>query len=263
MLPFLTGDAYVNIILLHFMISIRILALLLTASVFMLPSIPNTIRFWLSVALAIVITPVTDASVPAVALGSLTLTVLMALREFLIGAVLGLLAGIPLYALQVSGFLDGTQMGLNMMNMFDPTMQEQISVLSQMKYLMAIWFYLHWDGHILLIRAIIESLRLAPVGLALWEDPVGTPLIEWMQNVFVIAMKISLPLFGAILLGEIGLGFVARTVPQLNVFILGIPLKIGIGLFILLTVLPGTVDIFHGEIEKAVSIALSGIHFLK
>ena len=263
MLPFLTNDAYVNIILLHFMISVRVLALLLTASVFMLPSISDTIKFWLSVALAIIIAPVAEASIPAVTLGSLYLTVLMALREFLIGALLGFISGIPLYALQTSGFLDGTQMGLNMMNMVDPTSQTQVSVLAEMKYMLAIWFYLHWDGHLLLIRALIESVRLAPVGISLWEDPAGAPLMEWMQNVFVIAMKISLPIFGAVLLGEIGLGFVARTVPQMNVFVLGIPLKILIGLFVLLTVLPGTVDIFHGEIENAVSLALSGIRFLK
>jgi len=263
MLPFLTNDAYVNIILLHFMISVRVLALLLTSSVFMLPSIPNTIRFWLSVALAMIITPVVEASIPAVTLGSFVMTLLMALREFLIGAVLGFISGIPLYALQVSGYLDSTQMGLMMSNTIDPTMQTQIPVLAQMKYLMAIWFYLHWDGHILLIRALAESVRLVPVGVSLWEDPFVTPLIGWVQDVFVIAMKISLPIFGAVLLGEIGLGFVARTVPQLNVFILGIPLKILIGFMVLLIILPGAVDIFHGEIENAVSKALSGIRFLR
>ena len=263
MLPFLSNDSYVNIILLHFMISVRVFALLLTASVFMLPSIPNTMRYWLSVGLAIIIAPVVDASIPAVTLGSLVLTVLMAVREFLIGAALGFISGIRLYALQVSGYLESTQMGLMMMNTLDPTLQTQIPVLAQLKYFLAIWFYLHWDGHLLLIRALIESVRLVPVGISIWEDPFGKPLVEWIQNVFVIAMRISLPLFGAVLLGEIGLGFVARTVPQMNVFLLGIPLKISIGFLVLLIVLPGTVDIFHSEIENAVSLALSGIRFLK
>ncbi|MDR3076595.1 MAG: flagellar biosynthetic protein FliR [Synergistaceae bacterium] len=263
MLPFLTNDAYVNIVLLHFMISVRILALLLSASVFLLPSIPNTVKFWLSVALSIIIVPVSEASIPSATLGSLYFLALMTLREFLIGAALGFISGIPLYALQTSGFIDGTLMGLNMMNMFDPASQSQVSVLAQMKYMLAIWFYLHWDGHILLLRALAESVRLVPVGISFWEDPVTAPWIEWMQDVFVIAMKISLPIFGAVLLAEVGLGFVARTVPQMNVFVLGIPLKIAIGLFVLLTVLPGTVDIFHGEIESAVSMALSGIRFLR
>ena len=263
MLPFLTNDAYVNIILIHLMISVRVLALLLTASVFMVPNIPTPVRYWLSVGLALIITPAVGASVPAITLGSLIMTLLMIAREFLIGALLGVISSLPLYALQTSGFLDGTQMGLNMMNMMDPSLREQLSVLAQLKYMLAIWFYLHWDGHMLLIRALMESVRLVPVGISLWEDPAAIPVMEWLQHVFVIAMRISLPIFAAIILGEIGLGFVARTVPQLNVFILGIPLKIGIGLFVLLVVLPGTVDIFYGEIEPAVTQALSSMRFLR
>jgi flagellar biosynthetic protein FliR len=245
------------------MVSIRVLGLILTASVFLLPAVPNTVKFWLSAVLSIIVAQVAEASIPAVTLGSFYFLLIMASREFLIGSALGFISGIPLYAFQTSGFIDGTLMGLNMMNMFDPTSQTQVSVLAQMKYMLAIWFYLHWDGHILLIRALVESVRLVPVGVSIWETANSLPWIQWMQYVFIIAMKISLPIFGSVILAEVGLGFVARTVPQMNVFVLGIPLKIGVGLFVLLTVLPGTVDIFHGEIENAVSLALAGIGFMK
>ncbi|MDR3278974.1 MAG: flagellar biosynthetic protein FliR [Synergistaceae bacterium] len=263
MLPFMTNDAYINLILIHFMISLRFLGIILTASVFLLPSLPNPIKFWLSIMLALIVTPIAETSIPGVTLGSLSFLLIMAGREFLIGAVLGFITSMPLYALQTSGFVDGTLMGLNMMNMFDPMSQTQTSVLAQMKYLLAIWFYLHWDGHILLARALMESVRLVPVGIALWDKPDMIPWIDYLQRVFVIGMKISLPIFGSVILAEVGLGFVARTVPQMNVFVLGIPLKIAIGLFVLLTILPGTVDIFHGEIESAVTWALEGIHFLR
>jgi flagellar biosynthetic protein FliR len=89
------------------------------------------------------------------------------------------------------------------------------------------------------------------------------PWIDYLQRAFLIGMKISLPIFGSVVLAEVGLGFVARTVPQMNVFVLGIPLKTAIGLFVLLTILPSTVDLFHGEIESAVIWALEGIHFLR
>ena len=263
MTPFLTGNAYVNLIIIHFMISLRMLGLIMAASVFMLPSVPNTVKFWLSVALSVIVTPVSGASITEMAMTSLPLMVMMAAREFLIGMVIGFAASAPLYALQTSGFIDGTLMGLNMMNMFDPTSQTQVSVLAQMKYMLAIWFYLHWDGHILLIRALAESVKLAPVGVPLWEGFEGIPLFDWTQKIFVLAMTISLPVFGSVILAEVGLGFVARTVPQLNVFVLGIPLKIAIGMLVLLTVLPGAVDIFHGEIEGAVSWALESARFLR
>jgi flagellar biosynthetic protein FliR len=259
----MADGAYVNLIILHFMISLRILALILTASVFMLPALPNPVKFWLAVTLSIAVTPVSGASIVTGALGSLSFLFVMAVREFLIGAAIGFVSGMPLYALQLSGFLDGTFMGLNMMNVFDPMSETQTSVIAQMTYMLAIWFYLHWDGHMLLLRALAESVRLMPVGISLWGAPDSVPFLDWMQRVFVLAMKISLPVFGAVVLADVGLGFVARTVPQMNVFALGIPLKIAVGLFVLMTVLPGAVDIFHGEIENAVARALEGIHFLR
>jgi flagellar biosynthetic protein FliR len=261
--PFLAGNAYVSLIITHFMVSLRMLGLITAASVFMLPSVPNPVKFWLAVALSVIITPVSDASITAAALTSLPVLAAAAAREFLIGMAIGFASSAPLYALQASGFIDGTLMGLNMMNMFDPTSQTQVSVLSQMKYMLAIWFYLHWDGHILLVRALSESLKLAPPGAPLWEGFAGIPLFDWTQKIFVLAMTISLPIFGSVILAEVGLGFVARTVPQLNVFVLGIPLKIAIGMLVLLTVLPGAVDIFHREIEGAVSWALESALFLR
>lgn len=120
---------------------------------------------------------------------------------------------------------------------------------------------MHWDGHVLLVQALSESVKLVPVGAATWGARPEMPWIAWLQRAFVIALQLSLPIFGAILLAEVGLGFVARTVPQMNVFILGIPLKICMGFFLLLTLLPVSVDVFHAQIERAVLWALEGIHY--
>jgi flagellar biosynthetic protein FliR len=263
MLPFMANEAYINLVLLHFLVSLRFLGMMLSASVFMLPSIPNAVKYWLSIMLAVIVVPVVEPSIPGVTLGSLTFLFLMSGRELLIGIAIGFVSSMPLYALQTSGFIDGTLMGLNMMNMFDPTSQTQVSVLAQAKYMLAIWFFLYWDGHLLLARALCESVRIVPVGVGIWERPDQAPWFDWMQRVFVLSMRISLPIFGSVMLSEVGLGFVARTVPQMNVFVLGIPMKIAIGLTVLITVLPGTVDIFYGEVERAVSWALEGVSFFR
>lgn len=261
MSPFITDEPTVSLILIHFMVSLRFLAMIFTASVFMLPSMPNPVKFWLSVMLAIIVTPIVNVTVPAPLLGSWTYLFIMAGREFLIGASVGFISSLPLYAMQTSGFFDSTLMGFNMMNIFDPLSASQISVLAQMKYLIAVWFYLHWDGHMLLVQALTESVKLVPVGIGMWNSVAEMPWLDWLGQIFVIALKLSLPIFGAVLLADVGLGFVARTVPQMNVFVLGIPLKICMGFFVLLTILPSSVDLFHGEIERAVEIALKGIHY--
>lgn len=255
-------EALANVVLVHFLVGIRIVALFLVANVFMFPVLPNIVRFWLAILMALIVVPITNVSIPMVLLGKWQVLFFVGLREFLIGAAIGFVCSLPLYAMQLSGFIDGLVMGFNMMNTFDPTTSAQVSVLAQMKYFLAIWFFFHWNGHLLMVQALVESIKLVPPGFG-FGIPGQIPWTDWIQRAFEIALKISLPVIGSILLAEIGLGFVARTIPQMNVFVLGIPLKITIGFLVLLMVLPSSVDSFHGEIERAVSWALEGIHFWK
>jgi flagellar biosynthetic protein FliR len=261
MTPFAGDEALVSLILIHFMVSVRFLAMIFTASVFMLPSFPNQAKLWISLMLALIVTPIANVSVPTLLLGSWLYVFIMTVREFLIGAALGFISSLPLYALQSSGYVDGMIMGFNMMNMFDPLSSQQSSVLAQVKYFIAIWFFLRWDGHVLLVRALAESINLVPPGTAMWAGSGDVPWLDWLQRLFLIAMSLSLPVLGAVILADVGLGFVARTVPQMNVFVLGIPLKICVGFLVLLAVIPSTVDVIHDEVERAVEYALSGIFY--
>ena len=252
-------NSTVLILLVHLMVSVRLLGLFIASGVFTVPSLPLPIRFWLSVAIAVAVTGSLNLSIPVALYSSPLFILSMVAREFIIGGALGFFAGLPLYALQMSGFFDGTLMGFNMMNMFDPLSETQSSVMAQLKYVLAIWFYFHWNGHFLLLQGLVESFKLIPLSHGEWGVPIsGLPWGIWLQRAIVMALRLSLPLLGAMLLAEIGLGFVARTVPQMNVFVLGIPLKIGVGLLLLVAVLPLTADVFHAEIEKSLEFALEG-----
>ena len=257
----MADEALVRLIIIHFMISIRFLAMIFTSSVFMLPSFPNQVKLWISVMLSVIVTPLADVSVPAVLLGSWTYVFIMTAREFILGAAVGFISSLPLYALQASGYIDGMIMGFNMMNMFDPLSAQQSSVLAQVKYLLAIWFFLYWDGHLLIVRALVESVKLVPPGVSMWPGTGSVPWLDWLQRLFVIAMSLSLPVLGSVILADVGLGFVARTVPQMNVFVLGIPLKISVGFLVLLAVIPSMVEILHADLERAVEYALYGIFY--
>lgn len=261
MLPFMPNEVLIQNVLVHLMVSIRFLAMLLTASALMFPSAPNTVRFLLSFILAIIVTPYAEISVPLLAFSSWQYVIVMAVREGLIGASIGFISNMPIYAMQFSGFFDSTVMGFTMMNIMDPTMNAQVAVLAQLKNMLAIWFFLRWNGHMLLVQGLVESIKLVPPGAGMWGAVGEFPWLGWLQSAYVIGLRLSIGVIGSVLLAEIGLGFVARTVPQMNVFVLGIPLKIVIGLMVLVIVLPSTVDIFHGEIERALVWALEGIHY--
>ncbi|MDR0649654.1 MAG: flagellar biosynthetic protein FliR [Synergistaceae bacterium] len=260
-LPLAGDQALVSLMVIYFMVSVRFLALIFTASVFMLPSFPNQAKLWVSVMLSVIVTPLADVSIPTALLGDWVYVLLMTAREFLIGASIGFISSLPLYALQASGYVEGMVMGFNMMNMFDPLSSQQSSVLAQVKYFLAIWFFMRWNGHILLVRALAESLTLVPPGPGAWPGAGGVPWLDWLQRLFLMAMSLSLPVLGAVILADVGLGFVARTVPQMNVFVLGIPLKICVGFLVLLAIIPSAVDVMHAEVERAVEYALSGIYY--
>jgi flagellar biosynthetic protein FliR len=258
----MSGDeALFNLILIHFMISLRFLAMIFTFTVFTLPAMPAQAKAWVSITLSIIVTPLVNVSIPSLLLGSVMMTLVMSAREFLIGASIGIIAGLPLYALQVSGYLDGMFMGFSMINMFDPLSSAQTSVMAQVKFLVAAWFFFYWNGHILIIQALSESVRLIPPGVGMWARAREIPWLDWLQRLFSIALRLNLPVVGSVLLADVGLGFVARTVPQMNVFVLGVPMKIAVGLFVLLAVLPSCVDILHSEIERALVYALEGVFF--
>lgn len=120
-------------------------------------------------------------------------------------------------------------------------------------------FFFHWNGHILLTQALVESLKLLPPGAVNIFKPGDMHLGAWLQSIFNLGVRFSVPYYGALLLADIGLGFLARTVPQMNIFILGLPLKMGLGLFLLMVVFPLTVDLIAPMIGPVIESALQGI----
>ncbi|NLL36928.1 MAG: flagellar biosynthetic protein FliR [Fretibacterium sp.] len=180
----------------------------------------------------------------------------LALRELLIGLGLGFLASLPLLALRVAGEQIGLSMGFSMASVVDPATMTQNSIVGQLQFLIGLWFYFRWNGHLLMVRAVLESLRLIPLGSLVLMPEQQMPLGLWFQSIFVLAMKMVIPFYCALLLADIGLGFLARTVPQMNIFILGLPIKVGLGFFLLAIVLPMSVDLIFPQLERWIEFAL-------
>lgn len=253
----LDGDL-TSLIVPFLLATIRFLGLLLSAPAFVAPSFPLPIRFWIATILALAAWPFLATPLPERALAGWGGVALAGAGELLVGITLGLLSALPLYALQVAGRVIGTQMGFGMVNVLDPFSQVQASLIGQIKFLLGLWYFFYWDGHLLLMRGLVESFRLLPLGGAGFALGADMELGRWLQDLFILSFRIVLPYFGTLLLADLGLGFVARTVPQMNIFVLGLPLKILLGFFLLVVVLPLTVDVLHGQIEGVLETALQG-----
>ncbi len=245
-----------SLILVYVLFSLRFAGLLFSSPPFVAASLPMPLRFWLAFSLGVIALP-GGVETPSLQLLQAPLGILLVcLKEFLVGMGFGFLSGLPLYALQIGGRVIGMQMGFGMVNVMDPMSQTQVPIIGQFSFIVGMWFFFFWDGHLLLVQAVRESLKLIPLGSPfLWfrDDPnLGT----WLQHLFIISLRMVLPFFGTLLLADVGLGFVARTVPQMNVFVLGLPLKVGLGFFLLMVVLPLMVDLLHSEISKALLFGL-------
>jgi flagellar biosynthetic protein FliR len=158
-------------------------------------------------------------------------------REALIGLSMGVLAHLCLAAVPLAGQLVGYQMGFGIANVVDPVGQRQMSVIATFFNLMVLWLFLALNGHHLLIVAIFRSFEWMPPGTGWLHEGLGELALEGGRQLFRSALLLAAPIMLILLCVKVGLGLVARTVPQMNVFIVALPLQIGVGLVALGTAL--------------------------
>jgi flagellar biosynthetic protein FliR len=158
--------------------------------------------------------------------------------EVLMGLGIGLCVKLIFVGVQLGGELAGFQMGLSMANVFDPGSGTSNSVVAQFKYIVAVLIFLSIDGHHWFFRAIMDSFSLMPpFGFVLTESLMGY-FLALVGKMFMISVKLSSPVIVALLFTSVSLGLVARTVPQMNVFFVAMPIKLFIGFLFIGLMLP-------------------------
>jgi flagellar biosynthetic protein FliR len=151
------------------------------------------------------------------------------IREAIVGLSLGWMVQLCLAAVPLAGQMVGFQMGFGIANVMDPMGQQQMSVISQFFYLIAIWVFLSVDGHHLVILALVRTLREVPLGAGgMISDGFGAA-VEGGRHLLSSAFMLAAPMLLILMFIQVAMGIVARTVPQMNVFFVGLPLQIGVG----------------------------------
>ncbi len=158
--------------------------------------------------------------------------------ELLIGYTLGFVAYVIFAGIQLAGQLMDMQMGFGIVNVIDPQSGMQVPLIGNFQYLVAIMVFLGVNGHHLLLRALNDSYQFIPVLGAGFNGEFLEFMMEMGAYMFVIGLKLAAPVVAALFMADLALGFIARTVPQMNVFVVGLPLKIGAGLVMVMLTLP-------------------------
>jgi len=218
-------------------IFLRVSAILLTAPVFNSRSIPVLFKAGLSFAVTLILFPILDLQDMPVRFEAVLL-VIGIISEIIIGIIIGLSVRMIFVGIQLAGQLVGFQMGLAMANIIDPSTSEQVPLLAQLNNLMALLIFLAINAHYWFLRALVESFRLVPPFEFQFTNSLMEQLIFLSGNIFVIAIKVGAPVIVVLLLMSVAFGLAARTVPQMNIFFVAMPLKIIVGLIFLVFTLP-------------------------
>ena len=210
-------------------------------------TIPAKTRIFLAAGITLVVLPFAGETVTAPAdLGSLVVGMT---GELLIGMVMGLIVSIVFSGLQLAGLIIDQQMGIGMAQVFDPLFDEETSVLSQFYFWLAMVIFLSIRGHILLVGALVKSLKTIPPGQFVVSEDVVMSLTNILQVSFVIAIQIAAPLVVAIFLTTLAMGFVARTVPQLNILSVGFSIRLMLGYVLVIVCLIPVIEIFQRSLD--------------
>ena len=175
---------------------------------------------------------------------------LFVIKEAFIGLSIGFFVRVLFTAVNVAGEIISIQSGFSFARFMDPLSMTQVTVIEQLKNLLAMMLFLAMDAHHILVRAIVASFRDVPIGSVTIQQSFFQYLITVSGRIFVTGFKIGAPIIVTLMFVEIALGMLSRMIPQINIFIEGVPLKILVTVimfsFSLGVIVPVIVNMFSG-----------------
>lgn len=228
----------VTTILLFWLILTRITAMVMTFPILESGSIPGQVKIGFSIFLSLIVFPLVG-NTQMVSFPIEWMSYLVAIGgELVLGIILGYSVKLLFIGIQLAGQIIGMQMGLSMARVIDPQSGVQVTLVSNFKNLLAILIFLSLDAHYGFLKGLVDSFWLVPLtGFSLQPVTVQR-VVGLVGDIFLISLKVGAPIIGTLLLTQITLGILMRLVPQINIFMLAFPLKIGIGLIMLGLCLP-------------------------
>lgn len=232
------------------LIFVRIVTIISLLPIFGADSLPVQLKVGFSFLLSIILFNMIIVSVPPIQAFSWGTMVFMVIKEVLVGLTIGFASTTLFSAVQFAGRMIDTEMGFVMVESFDPLTNESVTVMGQFQIVLFTLLFLLFNGHYFFILAIQKSFELIPLtGANFASGPLVIQVSKMISNIFVLSIKFSAPIFITLFLTTISLGVVARTVPQMNVYFVGMPLKIMIGLGVTFITLPLLANLFRKMID--------------
>ncbi|MEN8177560.1 MAG: flagellar biosynthetic protein FliR [Pseudomonadota bacterium] len=233
---------------------VRISSMLLATPVFNSRQLPAQIRLFLTLTITWVIAPSLPAQ-PSIDILSHEGFVIM-LQQVLIGVIMGFILQMVFGALVFGGQVVAYSMGLGFASMVDPQNGVQVPVLAQYYLIIATLLFLTFNGHLLMIELVADSFHSLPVALDGITRNSLHELVAWGSRLFAGGLLIALPIMGAMLLVNMGMGVVMRAAPQLNIFSVGFPITMLMGFTLMWVTLPNVMNVFNNLLAEAFQLIM-------
>ena len=196
--------------------------------------VPGQVRVYLALMVSALLLPVVRAPISPDAASSMVALVFSVASELLLGFVFAYMAVLLFAAVQMAGQLVDIQVGFGIANVFDPLSGSQVTLIGQVLYMAAIFVFILLDGHHLMLKGLAESFSVAPPGHPFsGMAPIQLIVERGGSLLFILAAQVAAPAMTALFLVNLAMGLVSRVLPQINIFLVGLPLNVGIGLLVL------------------------------
>jgi flagellar biosynthetic protein FliR len=218
-----------------FLVMLRCTGLVFTAPIFGHHSIPTLVKFGLAAALAVALDRSAGASAGALPL------LLAAPIELIIGISLGYILSLGFQGVELAGRVISIQLGLSLAAVFSPTEEEASTAIDPFFSVMAGLVFLAMNLHLAVVQALAHSFAVYPIGGG-WPADLAMTGAQTIALVLELGVRVALPIALVLLLVELSVALLARAIPQINVFILGLPLKMLVGFAVLAVAMPSLVN---------------------
>jgi len=238
-------------IVVYMLVFTRLTGLMQTAPFISSIQAPMMTKIWFSATIAFIFYPLVYASKAFILPNNMTEFIILIVIEFLVGYLIGFVANLVIEGVRMTGSVLSIQMGLSMCQALDPATGVSATEISRVYVYLATLIFLATGAYQILFMAVFNSFQAIPMGLIpLFDTNIVNSMVQLFAQMFKIAFGVALPIFSVLLISDILLGMMSKMMPQMNIYMVALPVKIYIGLFLILAFLSNTSVYLQNVINK-------------
>ena len=242
------------------LILIRLASFVYAAPFFNTANVPNRFKIGFSLALSMIVYSLHPDM--AVQYDNIIDYCIIVVQELIVGILLGAVSSFAVQIIQFSGKIIDMDIGLSIAQIYDPTTRMQVGIMGNFYYYLVMLLLIVSGLHRYLVAAIVETYNAIPVGGVKFSSTIYTDILKFVSEYFVIGFRIALPVFAVMLLVNCILAIMAKVSPQMNMFVVGIQLKLFVGLLVIyftISMLPAVSGYILEEIETIFAALVRGM----